>query len=251
MPDTQDRHRGAVFQVSIPLEWDDLDDCYIVDGIKFTKIVNMIGFFEVFGRRDYEFSGLNDAIFVDVGANIADSALFAASNDKVKQVYAYEPFPDVYKMAEQNIGLNPQLKDKIKLYPYGWFNKNMSLVTGEIDDINLSALNTVVPEFAEVRKPDKVHQATIELKKSSDILRDIINSHPDNPIVLKMDIEGAEYICMNELDKSGLLSKVSALFIEWHLKGYTQITDILDKYGFVWFNEKLGANVGFIRAVRK
>lgn len=243
------RHKGAVFQISIPMEWDEFDDHLEFNGIKFSKMVNLIGFFEVFARMDYSFGGLKNCIFVDVGANVGDSTLYAASLGRVEKVYAYEPFPSAYEMALKNIELNPNLKDKINIYPFGWFNKNGIVATDEITDINASAINTMLSEFSHGIKPDKLQRVKIELKRSSDILKEIINTHPNNPIILKMDIEGAEYECLNELDKSEILGKVNMVFIEWHQKGAKPITDILDKYGFIYFNEKLGSDVGFIRGV--
>ena len=65
-----------------------------------------------------------------------------------------------------------------------------------------------------------------------------------------MDIEGSEYDCFKDLDNSGLLKEVKQIFVEWHNKGHEQITKILEKYGFIWMNENLGAKVGLIRAAR-
>ena len=246
----QYRHKGAVFQVSIPLEWDDFDDYIEFDGIKFSKMVNLIGFFEVFGRKDYEFGGLNDCIFIDVGANVADSTLFAAKLSNVKKVYAYEPFPEVYKVALKNIELNPELKNKIQLSPTAWYSKNGRVSTDEVNDINASAINTFLSDFAQPIKSDKLHRVQIEIRRASEILKEIINENNDSNIVLKMDIEGAEYECFKDLDKSGLLKNIRQIFVEWHNLGHEQITKILEKHGFVWMNENLGAKVGFIRAIK-
>ena len=244
------RHKGAVFQVSIPMEWDEFNDHIEFNGIKFSKMANLIGFFEIFARMDYTFGGLNDCIFIDVGANVADSTLYAASLENVKYVYAYEPFPTSFNMALKNISMNPELQNKISIYPYGWFSKNGIVSLDEIIDVNASAVNTVLTEYSPAMKPDKFQKVKIELKRASDILKTIINNHPDNPIILKMDIEGAEYDCIKELEKSGLMNKVDMVFIEWHKKGAKPITDILGNNGFIFFEEKLGSDVGFIRGIR-
>ncbi|MCM1264589.1 MAG: FkbM family methyltransferase [Candidatus Gastranaerophilales bacterium] len=245
------KHKGTIFQVRIPLEWDEFDDHIEFNGIKFSKMVNLIGFFEIFSRMDYEFGGLNNCIFIDVGANIGDSALYAASKQNIQKVYAYEPFSRPYNMAETNISMNPELSEKIELYNYGWFSRNIKDNLPEIDDINASAVNTVVPDFAQAIKRECSEESKIELKKSSDILKEVLAKHTDNPIILKMDIEGAEYECIKDIDISGLFNKIDIVFLEWHLKGHQQITDILEKNNFIWFNERLSAESGFIRAYRK
>lgn len=245
------KHKGTIFQVRLPLEWDEFEDYLEFEGIKFLKMVNLIGFFEVFSRSDYEFGGLKDCIFIDVGANTADSTLYAASKEHISSVYAYEPFPEVYKVAKVNLELNPRLAEKVKLYNYGWFDKNKRITTTEVNNINASAVNTIIPELAEIIKHEQCHEVELEIHRSSDVLKEIIKQHSNNPIVLKMDIEGAEYECVKDIDKAGLLKKIDIVFMEWHIKGYKQITDILEKNGFIWFNEKLSGNSGFIRAYRK
>lgn len=245
------KHKGTIFQVRIPLEWDEFDDHLEFNGIKFSKMSNLIGFFEIFSRMDYEFGGLKDCIFIDIGANVADSTLYAAASENIKKVYAYEPFPKAFQLAKTNISMNPNLADKIDLHKFGWFSRNIKDKIAEIDDINASAVNTVVPDFAQVIKRETSREANIELKKSSDILKDILNTHKTNPIILKMDIEGAEYECIKDINNANLLGKIDIIMLEWHLKGHKQITNILENNNFIWFNERLSAESGFIRAYKK
>jgi FkbM family methyltransferase len=40
--------------------------------------------------------------------------------------------------------------------------------------------------------------------------------HPDDPILLKLDIEGAEYDTLEKLILDGTLHRVKHLFVEWH-----------------------------------
>ena len=244
-------HKGALFEINIPFEWDEYDDYLEINGIKFLKTDNLIGFFEIFSRLDYSFGGLDDCIFLDVGANIGDSALFAAQQENISHIYAYEPFQQAYQTAIKNIDLNPELKNKITIYPYGWYNVDCDIKTDEINDINASAVNTILSDYAIITDTEKTHKTTVKLKKSSDLLQEIITKHQNQPIILKMDIEGAEYDCITELHKTGLLENIDLIFIEWHKKGSKPITDILEKYGFIWFDERLTAMTGFIRAIKK
>lgn len=208
------------------------------NGIYFdTKhIGNMYSLQEIFSRHEYEFGGLNNYVFIDVGANVGDSALYIAAQESAAKIYAYEPFPNAHKSAKNNIKLNPKLEKKIKLFNEGWGNENKTLKVYEFNDPNDNVFNSM-ENFAVNKFPEKNKQLiTIKLKKSADILRRIITKHKKQPIVLKMDIEGGEYVCFEDLDKAGLVKKIDIILLEWHYKGSEPITKILEKNGFVWFN---------------
>jgi len=209
------------------------------------------GMGEVFGRRDYEFGGLQKVIFVDVGANIGDSALFAAKRSDVEMVYAFECFPSAYDVLARNVELNPGLKEKIILSKEGWSDKNESISAKEWTQITDSCLNSIEEDFSN-RYPKAERQGVnIVLGRASDILSRICTLHPHNPIVLKMDIEGAEYRCLMDLDKNQLLKQVDIVLVEWHLRGYDSIVKILEKSQFVWFNEQFEKGIGLLRAYRR
>jgi FkbM family methyltransferase len=70
------------------------------------------------------------------------------------------------------------------------------------------------------KKPDYLHDSQIE--KGSEIecidfSNFIKNSFDkDDYIVCKMDIEGAEYEVIKDMQEKGVLSYINVLFIEWH-----------------------------------
>ena len=220
-----------------------------IDGVKFKTGGGAYGIAEIFGRKDYEFaSPKKEYIFIDVGANIGDSALYAASRKNISKVYAFEPFPQTFKIAEKNIELNPDLKKKIDLFNYGWSDEDKTSRTQGVARTTDSAVNTTEKFFTEKNTVARTEEFEIILKKSSSTLRKILES-TKKPIILKMDVEGAEYKSIADLVKHDMLKHIDIVFIEWHYKGYKQITDALEKAGFVWFNEKFEPEVGFIRAV--
>lgn len=222
-----------------------------VQGISFyTESLNG-GIYEIFGRRDYEFGGLKNCIFVDVGANIGDSALYAALQVHVDYVHAYEPFPVTYGFLQENVALNPVLQKKISVYSYGWSNQERETEVSYCDDNYNSAGNSVCGFFYENQPFSKEKKAVLSLKKASDILSSLMERHKDKEIVLKIDIEGAEYDVLEDLHQNRLLSKVSVIMLEWHYKGYKEITSILEQNGFVWFHEVLDKDFGLIRAYNK
>lgn len=227
------------------------DNILEVNGIKFKTIQNSYGIAESFGRGDYEFGGLAHCVFVDIGANIGDSSLYAASRENVDFVYAFEPFPNTYKYLEENVRLNERLADKIFLFNYALGKENKAMELYSSDDINASAVNSIAPFFIDEHKISRDKLTQITVKNSSEVLKDIIQKYPDKNIVLKIDVEGGEYDIVESLDKEGVFSQIKAVFIEWHYKGFQDIAAVLEKYGFVWFHERFDRDFGLIRAYRQ
>lgn len=220
-----------------------------IAGLKFRNEGGILhGLAEMFGRMDYEFGGLGKkSVFIDVGANIGDSALYAAQRKDVEKVYAFEPFPGALDLARENIKLNQAQAKKINLFDYGWSDKDETVEIAETSNIGDSAINTTETFFSEKAEIRREKMISIKLRRSSAVLKDILKN-TKQPIVLKIDIEGSEYKCLEELDKANLIGKIDVFFIEWHYRGYKRLTDILEKNGFVWFNEKFRPEIGFIRA---
>lgn len=229
------------------------DEYVEICGIKYIPIDSYNGVAECFGRHDYKFGGIKDCIFIDVGANIGDSALFAATQEHIQKIYAYEPFPKTYNILKQNIELNPQYSSKIEIFNYGWSNQNNELSTSFSD--NFTEINSVHKWFYDTMFGgnnlfDYNNTTKIQIRTSSEILSDIIAQNPNQKIVLKLDVEGSEYEIIEDLNKSGLLKSVDLIIMEWHYRGYESLTEILEKNGFIWFNHRIMDNVGILRAVR-
>ncbi len=225
------------------------DNCISIQGIRFKKTNINGGINEIFGRRDYEFGTLTDSIFIDVGANVGDSALYAALNPDIKKVYSYEPFKTTYNMALENIDLNPELKQKILIYNYGWGEKDCEINITEFEESG-SSINSTSDFFLQSCKEKRKNSfAKVVIKEAAGILKNIMINNPKCNFILKMDIEGTEYDCFHNLQKNDLLKYIDVIFLEWHKRGYEELTDILEKNSFIWFNEKFHQDIGFIKAV--
>ena len=225
-----------------------IDDYKTINNVKFSKDIPNGLITETFVRRDYENGGLKDAVFVDVGSCIGDSALFSAQNNNIKAVYSFEPFEETFEKAVKNINLNPELKEKIKIYNYGLGNESKELeVTIYKDDPIANSTNEFFKE-----KINKVSNDIVKVKirKSSDVLKEIIKENPNSPIILKMDIEGSEFDCFDDIEKNNLFEKIDMIIVEWHYKDYKILTNLFEKFGFVWFNEYFSDVYGLIRAVK-
>ncbi len=179
--------------------------------------------------------------------------MYVASLDCISYIYAYEPFKATYEAAKKNIELNIELSGKINLLNCGWSNETSLLEaiviwdTGATNSIN----NHFIDHFSSSNNIDVQSNSKEQLyiKESKTELLSIIKKHINQPIILKMDIEGSEYDCLENI--ADALSYVDILIVEWHFQGYKSITEQLEKYNFVWFNECLAPDVGLIRAYNR
>ena len=121
--------------------------------------------------------------FMDIGAANGAMTLIAAS--KGARVSAYEPDPRIHSVAARNIELNPELAPLITLH-----KKAISAESGTIKfrkDEDSAVLSSIVFTGHDT-------STEVNIEKTS-LLEEIENFHGDNSrtLILKMDIEGAEW----------------------------------------------------------
>lgn len=153
---------------------------------------------------------------VDIGANIADTAIFFVLKG-AKNVIAYEPFPNSFKLAEENILLN-NMKDRILLsnVAVGGQTGVIALSEKSIDTVTLNALAEKNP----VGKRVKVIT-----------LKNITEKFPQKDMIVKMDCEGCEYdAIISSSDKT--LRHFEQFVIEHHDRGSYVLIDRLNKAHF-------------------
>jgi len=204
---------------------------------------------EVILRDDYGFrDDEGPFVMIDVGMNVAITAISKARNPKFTRVYGFEPLRPTYDIAVSNIGLNPAIKDKITTYNFGLSDRDQELrVNYTLDEImSISSEGTFDSCFA-----GRGSEEAIRVRRAADVLGPIIESHPKEKIFLKVDCEGAEFKIIPDLDRAGLLRRVTALIIEWHNREPQDLLEILARNGFFYFTERINVewNVGIIRAV--
>jgi FkbM family methyltransferase len=167
----------------------------------------------VFVYHDYDFLDVMSRTVVDVGANIADTAIYFALRG-AKRVVAFEPFPKTFKIAERNIKANG-LEDKVILVNAGCGYDGEVRVKEDVESnasaelkdfgqgvkIPMYSLNTIVSKF--------------NVEKGS---------------VLKVDCEGCEYDLFRNASKEAL-ERFDQIEMEYHY-GYKELVNILKKNGF-------------------
>ncbi len=187
---------------------------------------------------DNQYSMLNvkDRIVVDLGASVGDSAIYFALNG-AKHVYAFEPFPYTYMLAEKNVRLNG-LARKITVLNggIGKFNKR----------INITGKNVIT--LGSYAVPSGKGGRTVKIFTLKKIFKDF----KIEDAVVKSDCEGAEYDFI--LGSSApTLRRIKEFIIEYH-RGYKDLERRLNEIGFKVKHNVLGVGrerqLGFLYAHR-
>jgi FkbM family methyltransferase len=172
----------------------------------------------------------------DIGANIGVSSLIFAQNRNISNIYAYEPLPHTFSCAVRSLNANPSLSAKITLENLGIGNREGDLQVQFTKKAKAAIGVSEIPSRLKTIyriKPEDMETVTIRLADASEVLRSIRKRHPDSPILLKLDAEGAEYGIIDRLVETGDIREISCAAIEWHFApGEGYITSRLRAAGF-------------------
>jgi FkbM family methyltransferase len=200
---------------------------------------------EVFAQHIYfinpRYLKATEYVVFDIGMNRGYASLYFASQTWCTAVHGFELNELTYKQAMENVDLNPALKDKINLYNVGLGNKDEQLKCYYLP--HRDGICTTSLEFLKDYAPeelDQVIEKEITIKKTSTVLQRLVEDLPANVgIILKIDVEGAEYDILQDLmeDYPELLARVELIIGEAHL-GMDRINKILGPFGFVNVSQK-------------
>jgi len=191
-----------------------------------------------FAYHDYDFLDVTNRTVVDVGANIADTAIYFALRG-VKRVIAFEPFPKIFDIAQRNVKANG-FEDKIILVNAGCGYDGEVRVKEDVE----SNASTELKGFGEGVKIPMYSLNTIVSK-----------FNVEKGSVLKVDCEGCEYDLFRNASREAL-DRFDQIEIEYHY-GYKELVNILKKNGFKTKNtipkyrNRTGRILGYIYAWRQ
>lgn len=198
------------------LDYDEETDIVSLDRIGYpVKLFSFIengGLGPVFITKDYDFLKVKDKTVIDIGANIADTSIYFAS-EGATHVIALEPFPRNYQIAKKNIELN-NLNTKITLLKAG----------GGAEDKEIF----INSDYTGVCKP--VEASSTGEKVNIISLSTLVNRFDLDSACLKLDCEGCEYDAILNTSND-ILRKFSRIQIEYHY-GYKDICKKLKECGF-------------------
>jgi FkbM family methyltransferase len=167
-------------------------------------------------------------IFLDCGANRGQSIVYAKKQfGSDIEIYSFEAVTILFNKLVDKWKEDPKVhlhnlavwdkKDKVKIYISTEWSDASTLYLEKFD-----------------RKIDKDIYVEVDSIDLSEFIKN--NFTPEDYIILKLDIEGAEYDVLYHLAKTGILSYINELWGEWHL----------DKFPRDYIIENLGYKQDFI-----
>jgi FkbM family methyltransferase len=234
----------------------DVVECILDDGkskVTLKKGISDGDVSSIYIHDEYSYLPVKDRVVVDIGANIADSAIYFCAKG-AKKIVALEPFPYTYKIAVRNIATN-NMQDRIIMVNAGCFDPSSLYYKsnirngaaggsngrgrrdgGDNDDVggssNSSSNNSIIidPNFAS-NSGSVLHMHTQGVEVPLYSLAQIISKYDiDSDAILKVDCEGCEYDIML-LSPGMVLRQFAYIQIEYH-HGYSLLKKRLEGLGF-------------------
>lgn len=152
-----------------------------------------------------------DKIFIDIGAWIGPYTLIAASMGM--KVYAFEPDKVAFQELKKNIELN-RFKYKPQIFNYGLSKLDArAYLYSNTNDFGKSESGLI-----NYKNQQNTKKTQIELKNFLQEIDKIKNHNLDNKIkILKIDIEGGEFLFEKEIYDLVKLEKLYCIFSYHHM----------------------------------
>jgi FkbM family methyltransferase len=194
---------------------------------KFADYASFVYLFEeIFIQGSYRFQtdNLSPLIF-DCGSNIGISVLYFKLLYPEARIVAFEPGPETFALLKSNVESNG-LKN-VELH-----NLALSDTAGTVPFFSSHSASVVASVFSGRTEIDSA-ETSVPCQPLSRFIRESID-------YMKMDIEGAELLCIPEIARTGRLKNIRKLAIECHhnlAEGRSLLTTILatlelDRFSF-------------------
>ena len=141
-------------------------------------------------------------VFLDFGSNLGIYSLISSYNINCKHIIAFDPLPNIKKIILKNFKLN---KVKGKFYNFGIYNKNIKKKLYTIK--NHYGISSIIKH----KNKNNFINATF---KNYLFLKKIESTYKKYDFIIKIDVEGAEQILINQLKKSNILKGTKSIFVE-------------------------------------
>jgi FkbM family methyltransferase len=181
---------------------------------------------------------------IDIGAGLGDFTLFAATAQPDTRVFAFEPFPESFGLAQENLQINRVAHVKL-------FDQAVAAASGKL------VLDLAGNEPLQIRSQLEAVENTQHLTVGAFSLSDVLVTQGiESCNLLKLDCEGAEYpILFNTSQQT--LEHIERIVMEYHddVTEYTHhdLARFLSEHGFrvETFSNPVHSNLGYLRASRE
>lgn len=203
------------------------------DNIYIETDSNYSVFIEVFIEKIYSLPLLflqKEFYIFDIGMNRGYASLYFANMKNCLGVYGFEILEETYNNALRNFVYNKKLAEKITAYNLGLLDKDdeveLYCVNGH-DHVASTELHYIKNQSsAEKIKKHKFNKTKVHVKKSSVVLKNILESLDDSSCkIIKIDVEGAEYEIFKDLKEGNVINEFDLIIGECHKN-----IDDLEKY---------------------
>lgn len=203
---------------------------------------------EVFLNKDYAVNFSCDAVLIDIGLNRGIASLYFATYPNIKKIYSFEPFKPTFELAKRNLGLNPQLSEKIKAFNFGLGKAEVTLELPYMAKATggMSTTHDVCKGEKNIRKE------AVVIKDAAKEIAPILEENKKKHIIVKCDCEGAEFEIFERLNEEKLIGNIDVILMEYHFNKPDRLVSVLTKNGFAVRTKVLSKKMstGYIYAVR-
>lgn len=154
-----------------------------------------------------------NAIILDIGANIGNHSMYWVSQSNAKQVYAFEPVKYTFDILQKNVELN-HFEDKIKTFNIGLSDRNGNAEISNWNETNLGGTSIKQAE-----------SGSIPIRKLDDVELDT-----DRIDFIKIDVEGHEIFMLNGAEKT--IKKYKPIIFIETFDNLNEVKNILASYGY-------------------
>jgi FkbM family methyltransferase len=227
---------GVVFETGLhPVRGKIGELTFSIENVEELQIIE-----EIFLAGTYNFDLGGPLVIVDIGMNVAFTALYFAAMHPQAIVSAYEPFLPTFRRAEGNIALNAALMGRINTHPFGLSDKDSVIDVEYSNRWRGSAGVYGIPPG--LRKKGEVKLEKCELRDAEVELRSVYNKYPDRRVVLKIDCEGSEYDVLTHLADTRMFDPIDLMMIECHRRAPEHdpvaLRALLGSQGFGWVHHQ-------------
>lgn len=173
-------------------------------------------------------------IVFDMGMNRGYATLYFANQPWCKKVYGFELSENTFQIAKKNIDMNVTIGDKIQIFNYGLGDKDEKLKMYYLP--HRDGICTTSKEFLASYAPEEMEyivETEGTIKRSATVVKEILEQCGTVGIVLKIDVESAEYAIMGNIanEYPAFFDNVDVIIGEAHL-GLDPLINQLKPFGF-------------------